>query len=84
MQSGQLIVTGNSEVAISLRGVPSKVIVNFEDDCVVLPCNPKHFDELQWEVLEGHEHCHHHGSDFELLIGWEVSGVREIKWTVYY
>lgn len=92
MQSGQLIVTGNSEVAISLRGAPSKVIVKFEDECVITPCNPKQFDELQWEVLIDDEHdddsyedhCQKHDSGFELLIGWDVSGVREIKWTVYY
>lgn len=101
MQSGQLIVTGNSEIAISLRGAPSKVVVRFEDECVITPCNPKTFDELQWEVLVEETDCdcdcdddcdccdddcccNQDDSTFELLIGWDVSGVREINWTVYY
>lgn len=79
MQSGELIVTGKEEVEIPLRNFPSYVKVTFKDHCIVVPCNPQNFDELEWEVIK---HCHK--DHYKLHIKWNVTGVREIVWTVYF
>lgn len=79
MQSGEIIVTGNDEVEIPLRTFPSYVKVAFKDHCVVVPCNPQNFDELEWEATK-----HHHKDHYVLNIKWNVTGVREIVWTVYF
>lgn len=80
MQSGELIVSGKDKIKIDLHGRPREVKARFTDDDCVVPCNPHHYDFLEYEVHTSNHN--HHG--FVLVISWEVSGVREIKWTVYY
>lgn len=79
MQSGELIVTGKDEAKIVLRSFPIKVKVDFKDECDIIPCNPHHHDELEWEVRHNHNHTGH-----VLIIKWHVSGVREITWTALF
>lgn len=80
MQSGELIVTGKDQVVIPLNGFPSQVVVDFKDECDVVPCNPHHNDQLEWEV----SHSNTIPPQVILIINWDVTGVREIKWTAYY
>ena len=78
MQSGELIVTGKDKVHIHLNKFPDKVEVWFKDDLECVPCNPHHHDWLEWEVHRSNttfSHSHH-----ILIIKWDVSGMREIKW----
>lgn len=77
MQSGELIVIGRDSVTVNLKGAPAEVEVYFEHDLEVVPCNPQHRDELEWEVLRS-------GELFVLSIKWGVTGVRGIKWKVLY
>lgn len=81
MQSGELFVTGKDKVVISLKKFPSKVSVHFKDEPHVVPCNHHHHDELKWEVHASH---HHYKSGFILVIEWNVTNVREIKWEASY
>lgn len=81
MQSGEITVTGYDHVEIPLQKLPSKVEVHFKDHDVVIPCNPHHHDELEYEI-HSNSHNHHHNK-FVLKISWRVSGVREIVWHVY-
>ena len=70
MHKGKLIVSGNGEARIELNGFPVKMNVDFSDEEVIyVPCNPHHFDKLEWEI-------NHH----ILIIRWVVSNVREIEW----
>lgn len=78
MQSGELIVTGKDEISVILRGIPAKVHVHFEHEHEAVPCNPHHHDELSWELNTSNP------LKISLIISWEVTGVREIKWTVLY
>ena len=81
MQSGELVVSGKDKIHIPLDGFPSKVDVDFVDECVIVPCDPHHHvDSLEFEVHVSN--THHHG--FVLVISWHVSGVREVKWTAAY
>lgn len=77
MQSGELIVTGTSQVYLPLKKFPSEVHVKFKHDLDVAPCNPLDVDELEWEVIEKR-------SGVALHIKWSVSGVREVVWHAYY
>lgn len=79
MQSGELFVTGEDEAIIALTTYPIKVKVDFKDECFVVPCNPHHYDELEWEVRHNATHTGH-----ILVINWSVSGVREIAWTAWF
>lgn len=93
MLSGELIVVGHDKVEISLgHRPPSGVIVNFDCDIICVPCNPKHHDDLKYEVRNlhhhhphdsRHDHCNHE-DNYVLSISWHVTGVRVIKWVVYY
>lgn len=80
MQSGELIVTGKNVATIILHGAPAEVRVHFEHEENIVPCDPKGADEVEYEVVRNH-HVH---SGYILLIKWNVSGVREIKWHVAY
>lgn len=80
MQSGELIITGKSRIIIPLNGFPSEVRAHFKDELEMVPCNPHHADRLEYEVLVSNMHR----GGFALLIKWEVTGVREIKWHVAY
>jgi hypothetical protein len=78
---GELIVVGKDQVHIALDPLNHKrikhVVVKFKDECEIVPCNPKHFDELSFEV----EKIHH---KTKLIISWNVSNVRTIEWFVHY
>lgn len=78
MQSGELIVIGRDSITIPLKGAPAEVHVCFEHDLEVIPCNPQHRDELEWEVQSDID------ASFVLMIKWGVTGVRGIKWKVAY
>lgn len=80
MLTGELFVIGKDSVTINLlrKKHPEKITVSFKDKCVIIPCNPHHFDDLQWSCSQGH-----HG-DFHLTISWSVSAVREIVWHAYW
>lgn len=93
MQSGELIVIGHDKVEIELgHRPPQGVIVKFENEYMVTPCNPRHHDELRYEIHNRHhphphdhrhDHCRHE-DNYVLTIHWHVTGVRVIKWVVYY
>jgi hypothetical protein len=92
MRSGELIVTGEDCIELKLKSHPVKVIVAFKDDCKIVPCNPQHSDELNWDLeadphhrhpVSGKKHTHKH-TPFILNISWRVSGVRTIFWAVYF
>jgi hypothetical protein len=84
MKSGELVVIGKNTAKIKLvhnsHHKPRRIIIEFVDDCVMAPCNPKHHDVWSWDIHtdERYEHCH------TLHINWHVSGVRTIRWTVIY
>lgn len=81
MRSGELVVIGKNKVEIELiHNKPRKIIVEFIDDCVVTPCNPKHCDVWCWEIRprHGYKNCHF------LHLHWHVAGVRTIRWTILY
>ena len=80
MQSGELIVTGKDSAVIVLSKFPSQVVVDFKDECAVVLCNPHHNDHLEWEVKPSGKVPQR----VILVIKWNVTGVREIKWTAYY
>ena len=73
MQAGQIVVTGKDEVDIRLTCNPIQVKVSFKDDEIIIPCNPKDYDELDWDI-------HYINGHFVLRINWNVSGVRTIVW----
>ncbi len=74
MQSGELIVTGKDTVDIRLKHQPNETSVHFEDVCEAIPCDPRDFDFLEYEL----HYIHHH---FVLRITWDVSRVRTIHWS---
>ena len=93
MQSGELVVIGNDKVSINLgRHPPKRVFVHFMNDFIHVPCNPHHHDDLRYNVKNHHHHHRHdhrhdhckHDDHYLLTIHWNVTGVRLIKWTVYY
>lgn len=76
MQSGELIVTGTDQISINLNGMPAEVKVRFKDEEQIVPCNPHHLDFLEFEIQSV--------VGFILLIKWNVTNIREIKWHVAY
>ena len=93
MQSGELDVTGKDKVEIVLgERHPDSIIVKFKGHHHHVPCNPKHHDELRWELKnKHHHHPHDHRNDhcnhkdiYVLIISWNVTDMRTIEWLVYY
>lgn len=93
MQSGELVVVGNDKVDISLgHRPPASVFVYFLNELHHVPCNPHHHDDLRYEIKNHHQHHPHdhrndhcrHEDDYVLTIHWHVTGVRFIRWVVYY
>ena len=80
MQSGELDVSGKDRIRIDLHKLPRDVKVRFSDDDCIVPCNPHHRDFVEFEI---HATNRHHGG-YVLIISWEVTGVRKIKWTAYH
>ena len=87
-QNGELMVTADGEILIPLRSKPVHIRLEFKDCQHIVPCNPNHFDELEWEVIshDGHHggHDHKHEPKFSLHIKWNVSDVRDVVWIVCY
>jgi hypothetical protein len=92
MFDGELLVTRKGEIEIVLRKHPSSVRVFFDDECVIVPCNPHHHDHFHWHVKNlhqnhshdhRHDHCNHEDK-FVLIIKWDVKNMRVIKWVVRY
>jgi hypothetical protein len=81
MQNGELIVTGKDEAKIHLNDKPARVECRFIDDDISVPCNPNHFDALEYEV---HSHDGFFTMTYHLVIRWSVQNTREIAWAVYY
>lgn len=82
MQSGQLFVSGKNKVIINLKGHPDKVSVHFHGHSHVVPCNHHHHhDSLEWEVIVDNKHDH---IKYTLIIKWNVTDVRQIKWEACY
>lgn len=77
MQQGELTVTGQDQFTVVLHAVPDKIVVRFtDDDDAPVPCNPHHVDTLEYEVV--------HGNPPTLVIKWNVSSLRDVKWHAYY
>ena len=76
IQFSELTVTGNDKTEIQLPCVPKMIKVEFQDLPNKVPCNPHH-DKLSWDIKKVH------GKHF-LVIKWHVSGLREIKWFLFY
>ena len=86
---GELDVTGVDEVRFELDRRPEHVRVEFDNDDRV-PCDPGSNDMLEYEVVfvcsehecHEHRHCSHHHRHWELVIRWNVVGMRAIVWEV--
>jgi hypothetical protein len=83
MQSGELVVTATGSLTIPLAGEPREVSVRFRHPHHHIPCNPHHHDKLEYQITSEHLKLHHDHLFF-LVIEWEVSGIREIEWSVLY
>lgn len=84
MQHGDLVVSGKDKVSLNVgKRIPQEVIVKFQSPLTITPCNPHHFDDLEWELIEHHDH-HHNFTHFELEIRWKVTGIRVILWSISY
>jgi hypothetical protein len=77
MQSGELIVTGEDSLHITLEKNPAEVKVDFKDEVDLVPCSPHNVDSLEFNVVDHH-------NKFVLVIRWAVTGAREIKWQALY
>jgi len=78
MQSGEIIVTGSSQVAIALHGIPVRadIFFNDDDDRDIIPaCAPTPANTLVWDIDRLHN---------TLSIRWGVFGIKEIRWRIYY
>lgn len=78
---GELVVTGTDEVCIALNGNPAHFWASFKDDCEVVPCNPHHFDALEFFVDTRFNGYHPH---YVLVIKWKVSDTRKVFWEALY
>lgn len=76
IQFGELIVNSKGKSEIELHCLPKRIEVKFKDCQNVIPCNPHH-DKLHWDIKK------HHGKHI-LVINWDTSSLREIKWVLFY
>jgi hypothetical protein len=70
---GQLSVVGRDSIEIEVHKQPHKVVVQFVDEQVIMPCSPNVEDQLWWEMVKKHGVSH-------LIIHWNVGGERKISW----
>lgn len=92
MQAGDLTVTRDGETRITLLGRPHHVNVRFTHEHHPHPCNPHHYDELNYfidhedEMPYQHREIPHIHKDrqYVLVIRWKVSDLRFIHWSVAY
>lgn len=61
------------------------VDVYFNDEPSVPACNPQPHcpDELDWELVERHNHRDRNGGELFLKITWKVNASRHIGWKIY-
>lgn len=91
-EEGELVVVGANDVEILLNREPRFVEVEFEENQVLVPCDPHHHhhghghghhrDHLYWYVKHYHRHPRH-CNNYVLKIEWIVKEVRTIKWKIY-
>ena len=82
-EEGEMEVVGHGEISIRLKHKPREVKVCFVGEPTHIPCNPHHFDELEWEFNESP--MERHGRHRDLEISWRVfSGPRVVEWEVLY
>lgn len=74
MSRGMMVVSGQDHAEIKLSETPKYVKVYFNDQCVVVPCDPQKPDFVSSNL----DLC-----CLTLNICWDVSGVREIIWELY-
>jgi hypothetical protein len=77
METGELSVIGNDFIELQLQGRPDRTRVHFAGEQVIAPCSPHHFDSLDSFVIQK-------GNQFYLVIKWQVSNTRDIKWEADY
>ena len=77
-EAGELTVIGKNSFEIALKQRPRSIKVEFADDCIVIPCDPKDFDSLEFYTFQRKDGINY------LFIGWKVSGTRDIEWKVQY
>lgn len=73
---GELLISGKDKAEINLPSLPRNVEVKFKDNQQHIPCD-HHHDKLNHKVSR-----HHH--QYQLIIDWHVSSLREITWIVYF
>ncbi len=76
IQFAEFTATGKGVNQIELLCPPKRIKVEFKDSPNHVPCDPHH-DKLSWDIKKIH------GKHF-LIINWNVSGIREIKWMLFY
>lgn len=79
-RTGELVVVGRDSITINLESTrhPRRIVVEFCDEPVIIPCDPLEQDQLGWSCHEGKHRC------FYLTISWRVHGIREIKWRAHW
>lgn len=79
IESGELLVSGQSEAKIELKHRPRKVEVRFVGDCEQVPCNvPVLKDEVECFLRE--EGRFLRKKTTYIIIRWRVSSERTIAW----
>lgn len=76
IQFGEMVVSAKGKSEIELPCVPKMIKVEFQDGPNTVPCDPHH-DKVTWDITK---FCGKH----IFIIKWHVSGVREIKWVLFY
>jgi hypothetical protein len=82
----ELVVTGKNNAKIELKQRPNEVKVLFKDDELCIPCNPTHFDELEWEIEEEviKGLLKKTVKKYFLILSWDVAASRTIVVEVFY
>jgi hypothetical protein len=76
IQFGEFCTTGKGKLDVDLLCPPKRIKVEFKDSPNQVPCNPHH-DRLSWDIVKT-------PGKLILVIKWNVSDIREIKWMVFY
>lgn len=82
MLEGEITVVGKDTVSINLGSQrhPDKIVCNFEPKRHHhhVPCNPHQEDLLQWSCSQLKD------GFFYLIISWNTTRERDIKWSVFW
>jgi hypothetical protein len=88
MYHGKLLVSGKNHIDIQLSDRPDRVIIKWEGAPTVTPCDHNEPDKFGWHILKEKRVTHHHHGGYSsrhiLRINWEVTGIREIVWKIYF